>query len=347
MAFRDPRHCLRDFFQTGRNLGKRPPSFSFRNVQRDTRAVSTSIGNIGRRLEGAIGAAARGDFLPGQILSIGNEFRCPPTHYASYFGQHNPPKFKFMFFVEISIDPVFNQAFGEPWSEGEVWWFVKEMDRPRVNYSYEEVNMYNFKTKVVTRAHFEPLSMVMYDDMSDVTNGFWNSYIRIMSPITNTGSLPKYPPERLSMQWDKDIYQFDRQEPEAPQIGINRFTNAEGAAIAPSRSILFNSSSTGALPGLAGNEFRNNIIEFMFLHHIIDWGQQIVSYLFRGVRIENIQMDQLTWESSEPCEIEVQFSYDSFEIYYPSQFLESDVSGDKIPSVYPINPQYDDFPFGF
>lgn len=103
MAFFDPRSCLRDFLTTGRNIGQRPPSFSLRNVQRDINSVSTRIENIKDRVEGAIGAAARGDFLPGQLLSITNEFRCPPTAYANLFAQQRPPKQKFMFFTSFEL----------------------------------------------------------------------------------------------------------------------------------------------------------------------------------------------------------------------------------------------------
>lgn len=346
MAFRDPRDCLRDFFQTGRNLGQRPPSFSLRNVQRDIRAVSTSIENIGRRIEGTIGAVARGDFLPGQALSIANVFRCPPTNYVNYFTQHRPPKFKFMFFVEMELHPDFFQAFGEPWSEGEVWWFAKEVDRPQVNYTYEEVNMYNFRTKVVTRATFEPLSMTMYDDLKDVTNGFWNTYLRIMSPITNVSEdLDEFLRDRNGMEWENNnIYNFNQVNglPNIAQIR-SKLAADEGFAATPNPPTQTYSAGTGTLPG---NTLPFEIIKTLRVHHIIDWGSKAVSYIFKNVRIENIQMDELTWDSSEPSVIEVQFSYDAFEISYPRLFTESSLSGAKIPPVYPINPQYDEFPFG-
>lgn len=330
MAFRDPRSCLLDFFQTGRNLGRRPPSLSLRNVQRDIRNVKTSIENIGDRIEGAIGAATRGEFLPGQLLSITNEFRCPPTPYANYFSQFRPPKLKFLFFATLELYSDFQDAFGgTTWSNGEMWWFIKQSNRPNVSYEWEEVNKYNFRTKVLRRATLEPIQMQMYDDLRDVSHSFWNTFIRLSNPITNLGLSEDVDREDKGMEWTVDEITND--------TGIIRSANG---TLDPPLSQTY-SAGTGALPGI--NQ-RKTILKKIQIHHVLNWGRQIVTYTFSNPRITEIRLDELTWEDSAPNMVDVTFEYDAFDIAFPNAFTEEDTTSNKIPPAFPLLPQYDETP---
>jgi len=373
----DPRTCLADFVQTGRNFGRRPPSLSLRNVQRDIRSARTTIENIGTRIEGAIGAATRGEFLPGQLLSVGNELRCPPTAYANYFSQHRPPKFKFMFFASLELNQDFIQAFGQPWGEGEVWWFIKQSGRPNVTYEYEDVNMYNFRQKVLRRATLEPISIQMYDDMQDVSHSFWNTFLRIQNPVTNilTQSVLL---EENGMNWYAEnatkndlqvIRSANGEQSDTPptmanpaRANVDSLTADEINALPPEErrrqaDIFFseprivptgdsppivtlqNSASTGVLPGNGDKGIPpfKQIIKSIKLHHIIDWGQKMVVYDFVNPRINEIRLDELTWESSEPSVIDVTFEYDTFQIYYPVGVDETSAENPKTPPAYGIN----------
>lgn len=340
MAFADPRSCLREFLQTGRNLGKRSPSFSLRDVSRDIRNISTKFNNIGDRIEGAIGAASRGEFLPGQVLSVTNEFRCPPTQYANYFSQHRQPKFKFMFFVSVELNPDFVNAFGGKWSDGEMWWFIKQSSRPGVTYEYEDVNMYNFRQKILRRATFEPIQMQMYDDLYDVSHSFWTTYLRIQSPVTghisdlSLGDTTDYL-EESGMSWlDPKISTATGSTLE--QIRSNRGERSRRT------TVLRNSASTAVLPG--GNQHKQ-IIKSIKIYHVIDWGRKMVVYNYVNPRINEVKLDELTWESSDPNVIDVTFDFDTFQMLFPNDVTE-DVINNNLPPIYPINLNTTETPFG-
>lgn len=330
MAFADPRSCLRNFLQTGRNIGKRPPSFSLRNVQRDIRAAQTSIENIGDRVEGFIGAAARGDFLPGQLLSVTNEFRCPPTDFAQYFSQYDQPKFRFMFFASLELNPAFQTAFGgAQWPAGEVAWFIKQSGRPNVSYEYEETNRYNFRQKALRRAILEPVQIQLYDDLRDASHSFWTTFIRIQSPVTNLRIDPAFI-ENAGMNWaNAEQYQQN--------LGQIRSELAEQ----PAQAQLANSASTGVLPGEQPNA---QIIKSIKVYHLIDWGRKYIVYEYVNPRINEIQMDELSWENSDPNVIDVTFEYDTFYVHFPQGVTEDEINK-HMPPVYPININTDEVPF--
>lgn len=338
-SFADPRSCLREFFQTGRNLGKRLPSFSLRDVNRDIRNVSTKFENIGDRIEGAIGAASRGEFLPGQVLSVTNEFRCPPSAYPHYFAQHRQPKFKFMFFVSLELNEDFKNAFGGKWTEGEMWWFIKQSSRPNVTYEYEDVNMYNFRQKVLRRATFEPIQMQMYDDLQDASHSFWTTFLRIQSPVTQlvNGDLVNLPEflENAGMDW----YDPNKSTTENASLAQIRSNNGERSR---DTTVLANSASTAALPG--GHQHKQ-IIKSIKVYHIIDWGRKVVVYNFIHPRINEIRLDELSWESSDPNMIDVTFEYDTFQMLFPRD-LDQDTIDNALPPISPINMNSVETPFG-
>lgn len=324
MAFDDPRSCLRDFFQTGRNIGKRPPSFSLRNIQRDARTVVNQAGQIEERVEGFIGAAARGDFLPGQLLSVANEISCPPTDYAQYFSLYDEPKFKFMFFASVELNAAFQTAFGGgQWPNGEVAWFIKQSGRPNITYEYEETNRYNFRQKALRRAILNPVDIQLYDDMKDASHSFWTTFLRIQSPVTNLVIDPMFL-ENAGMSW-----------PLPNEFGQNLGqVRSELGEVNPSPGTLANSASTGVLPGNVPNV---QIIKSIKVYHLMDWGKKYIVYEYVNPRINEITLSELSWEESEAAVIDVSFEYDTFRIHFPKGVTEDELNK-HMPPVYPINP---------
>lgn len=332
----DPRSCLKDFFQTGRNIGQRPPGLSLRNIQRDIRSATTRLENIGDRVEGAIGAAARGEILPGQLFSIFNEIRCPPTAYANFFSQNKPPKFKFMFFMSFKLNPNFATAFGgNPFPGGEMWWFIKQASRPKIDYEYEDVNMYNFRQKILRRSTLNPIQLNIYDEMADTSAGFWNAFIKIQNPVTNITAATAAGIEDRGMNW-ADIDDYTR--------NLGQLRRELGDTAPPHMSY---SASTGILPGInngvlgSGNK---NIIDSITTYHIIDWGRKFVAYEYINPRIEEITFDDLTYSDSEHNMIDISFSYDTFHIYMPDNVTEEFIRTHSTP-LHPINPNLGETPF--
>lgn len=333
----DPRNCFRQFSTVGRNIGGRTPSFRLRDLRRDIDNVQTTLENIGDRIEGGIAAARRGDFVAGQFTSGLNELRCPPTPYASFFAQYQPPKFPFMFATRFFLHPDFNELFGgAAFPDGQPHWFVKQSSRPNINYEYEEVNMYNYRTRVLRRSEFQPVTMTMYDDLKDATGSWWNTYIRLMSPITNIGEMTRQEYEERGMSWNVDnIGSLTLENLRVGSGAVSKATPTDTGITTPG---LDYSAGTGVLP--SDSDLGNvNILQAIQIIHILEFGKKMVLYTFRNPKFTEIRFNELDWEQSGPSTVETTFQYDAFEISYKGDFTEESVASVDMPPVYPINPE--------
>jgi len=324
----DPRSCLKSFTTTGTNLGGRAPSFRTRDVRRDYDNVKQRLENIGDRIEGGVNAAKNGDFLAGQFTSGLNELRCPPTPYASFFAELQPPKFPFMFATKFTLHPDFDTLFGGPnFPDGQPHWFVKQSGRPNINYEYEEVNMYNYRTRVLKRSEFQPVTMTMYDDLKDATGSFWNTYIRLMSPITNIVERPIQHLEEAGMNWNlSDLETATFNDMRAGQG--NRFANPDGLVYSAGTGVLPTDSDLGSV----------NIIKWIQMMHILEFGKKAIIYAYRNPKFTEIRFNDLDWEQSGPSTIDATFHYDAMEITYKGDFSDKSVDSMDLPPAYPIKP---------
>ena len=340
----DPRNCLKNFTTTGTNLGGRSPSFRVRDLRRDRDNIQQTIENIGDRIEGGVDAFKREDFLAGQFTSALNELRCPPTPYASFFSQLQPPKFPFMFATKFELYPDFNDIFGgAEYSGGAPYWFVKQATRPSINYEYEEVNMYNYRTRVLKRSEFPQATITMYDDLKDATGSWWNTYIRLMSPITNIvedAYASEY--EQSGMDWNENELQSllteDLRTPDGNTGGIN--TTHPALDYAAGTGVLPSSLDTGNI----------QILKAIQMMHIIEYGKKAVIYTYRNPKFTEIRFNELDWEQSGPSTVEGTFVYDAFEISYKGNFTEESVVSLDLPPAYPIKvdgPVVNAGPFSF
>jgi len=320
----DPRDCLQKFVTTGTNRGSRLPTFRVRDLQRTVNNVVQVGENIGDRIEGGINALGRGDILSGQFLSAFDELRCPPTPYADYFGQFMPPKYPFLFFVSVKVRPDFKDVFN-PHTNGEMHWFVKQIDRPNVKYEYEDINMYNFRTKALKNIMYEPITMTLYDDMKDAGHTFWNTYLRLTSPIA-VGDRFKNLDLLREQGMDWDVTKLQNNQVEKPPGGYAvRLSSDRG------------SGSSGVLPGTGEfNSYTDHPIVQITAHHILDWGRKYIAYNYYHPKISDIKMDELDFDKSGPQQITITFSYDQLDMSYPQKLSEDFISA-NLPPMYPIN----------
>ena len=115
-----------------------------------------------------------------------------PTPYASaigsFAGSYNP-KNKFLFKVNFEFHPdVAQMSSSIGYHVGDfnqdLTFIIKSIDLPKVDFEYEEVNMYNFKTKVLKGISHTELNLMFYDDVGNHAMAFINAYKPILSPIT-------------------------------------------------------------------------------------------------------------------------------------------------------------------
>lgn len=60
---------------------------------------------------------------------------------------------------------------------------LKKADRPKMKIEYEEINMYNFRTRAAKMVTYEPISIELYDSIDNLTLAFLLTYMQIMSPV--------------------------------------------------------------------------------------------------------------------------------------------------------------------
>ena len=236
---------------------------------------------------------------------------------------HNliPPKQKFLFEVEFKIhEQIYKELVGmfensyncKAGSEvlSSFGYFVKQVDRPKVEYTYEDVNMYNFRTRVLTRVAHMPLNLWFWDDSRNTVGEFFNLYRQMHSPMAS----------------QEAMYGL------ANQSGFN--FNGTGR----------NYGSRIALPGNAPMFLSEVAIRQIYsTHHAAASAQSAFSmteYRFLNPTIRRFDFDDVNHENGESNGVQVEFDYEGLYIedYYVKEIKKHDslkdmyifVKGNKI-----------------
>jgi len=205
---------------------------------------------------------------------LGNKHEWQSPKYAADLVQY-APKHRFIFKVKF--------IFNEPYStmiNREFMYLVKEVDKPTVHWEYEEVNMYNFKTKVLKSIKHEALNMTFHDDIQNKVLDFFNAYRLAYSPISSLTYNQKAMFENSGM----DFY-------EPGTGGIS-------------------SASMGLLAG--GNK---NVLSHIEVIQVYAHGTKQNVFIFTNPKIESFDFDNLSMESSEGNSLQVSFAYDALYVY--------------------------------
>ncbi len=194
-------------------------------------------------------------------------------------------KFKFLFIVEFKFYAEYqNLAAVEP------TFVVKSAERPSITYEYEDINMYNFRTKVAKRGSYSPINMSFHDDEQNRALSFYNAVQRLMSPIANNIMPSSF--ENSGMDF-KDI-SVGSTGADSPAQGIATYNHA---------------ASLGPLLG-----DRTSIIERINLYHVYMGGAKVNQYTFHRPRIMSMNLDDMDMSSEQTTELKLEFAYDSVEI---------------------------------
>jgi hypothetical protein len=234
------------------------------------------------------------------------------------------PKFNFLFVMDIQFAPEYAQ-----WSDigSHMAFVVKRSTRPSVEFDYEEVNMYNFWTRVPKRVNYPPVSMSFYDDNKNAAHLFYTGYTRAMSPIAN-----RKQDDPQSGSYEINSMNFSQSAPGT--------TFGEGAP-----QMRGYSSSLGPLLGDT-----TSIISRIRLYHIFDYGKLMNIYNFYNPRILSFTPTELNMaETGDGAEFEFQFAYDGMFIEPGFSVQEGgynknleEVSSNRGTAQYPIKPIFND-----
>ena len=88
------------------------------------------------------------------------------VHYADDLNRHHP-KFKFLFKVGF---------YGFPGGE-EFYYYVHRCDKPKVKFNHQDVNYYNFRSRVLTSVTYEPLQIQFLDEIGNSVFDFFQAYL--------------------------------------------------------------------------------------------------------------------------------------------------------------------------
>lgn len=187
------------------------------------------------------------------------------------------PKHKFMFVVEFILNEPYASRIGGDVVE-ELAFVIKRTTRPNVSFDYEEINFYNYRSEVLKRRQYQPMTMSFYDDHNGNTITFWDQYLRALSPASNRSALSALQSEILEKQ------------------GMD-----------------FASGSSAGTSSLDDNT--KTVIKQINLYHVYKAGSKYDLYIFVSPKITELQLDDLDMTTSgEGTEVGLTFIYDALVI---------------------------------
>jgi hypothetical protein len=197
------------------------------------------------------------------------------------------PKLKFLFKISFSFFPDMieyaSTLNGTDLSDlmRSLDYSVKQIDLPTVEFDYEEVNMYNFRTKVLKQIRHREINLTFYDDVGNKALDFVNIYRMLHMPIAR------------------------REQDPSGQLSESGFTFEND----PNG---MNTSWRGPLPG-----DRRNVLSKIIVHqYYMDLGSnepvKVNDFVFTNPRISNLAISDQDHEiGGTPNFITCAFDFDS------------------------------------
>lgn len=266
------------------------------------------------------------------ILGTGNK---PPKREYEFCGASPyamdlisyAPKFNFLFVIDVEFAPDY-QALTDIGSS--MAFVVKRSSRPVVEFEYEDINMYNFWTKVPKRVVYPPVTMSFYDDNKNAAHLFYTAYMRAMSPISNM----KQDGQMQTGSYEVNSMNFNNPASAKTFAGPGGDISTKGYA-----------ASLGPLSGET-----KSVVNRIRLYHIFDYGRLMNIYNFYNPRILSFTPSELNMaETGDGAEFEFQFAYDSMFIEPGFSVQDGgdnknleDITSNRGTATYPIKPIFND-----
>jgi hypothetical protein len=276
------------------------------------------------------------DFVKGK-LGLGDKTkplakigkRDPYSWYASSYasalsgGTDYRPKLKFLFKVEFIFTPEAIAAYPQLKSQ-DFTFMIKSVDRPKVDFEYEDdVNQYNFRTKVLKKIRHRELTVTFMDDTGNRVFDFFRTLMFLHSPITQRALQReiidgKKPPSPLTITEGNGMAFTSA-------IDLGKATQADIAH----RGVI--NPAFGQSGGVGGSIACIRVKQ-MFINpggyvgpdNVRKIDPQEVIYDFLNPRIVSFDLDDLTHESSDPSLLTMQFDYDWMEMVKVGTLYEAD-----------------------
>lgn len=225
------------------------------------------------------------------------------SYAAALAGGSYRPKLKFLFKVEfIFTEEAKREAakFMKTDSvlRNEFTFMIKSVDRPKIDFEYEEdVNMYNFRTKVLKRIRHQDLTVVFMDDVGNRVFDFFRMMLAIHSPVSRNG------------------YRRDHTFEKPDASALNR---SSGMSFL-SGGVGDNNAHRAAVNSLFGNSIESIRVKQIFVDpspgaNPLPLASRMVIFDFLNPRVVRFDLDELSHETSDPNLLTMVFDYDWMEM---------------------------------
>lgn len=270
-------------------------------------ATSDKIDAVSRSLGITLPAAVRGANVsiqaPANGASRESLLTWDSVSYATGLsGTNFRPKLKCMFKVKFDFAPEFKQMivdkFGvDPRYVDDFSFAVKSADRPKFNFEYEDdINKYNFRTKVLKKITHRDLTMTFHDDAGNRVITMFAAIMDAFSPVMRRGHLRKGTLNSSNGSGVDDI------------SGMSFSTN-----INENRSMRDAFGETAADTGSPIVCIRLQQI-FFDNGSNIDTAVKMISFDFMHPQIVAFDLDEVSYEQADPSSISLTFDYDWLEV---------------------------------
>lgn len=240
--------------------------------------------------------------------------RCAASPYATDLIARSP-KYKFLFVVSFIPNSGYTH-----WGNGsdnplDTSFVVKRTNRPELKAETQDVNYYNYRSKVITKTAWNDINMTFHEDMTNMATNFYTAYMQAISPITNL---------------EPNAAMIDTLE----QQGLDFEGNINVSGISYGGTGSMYAASRGTLA-----DDNKTVFKEITLYHVFENGQWVTVYHFMNPQITTVTMDELDMSvGSEGSEFGLTFSYDSVyiepRVSMSSLHLESLQRGASYPIKY-------------
>jgi hypothetical protein len=210
------------------------------------------------------------------IPVAGLQEKCNASAYAMDLVSLHP-KYKNLFVIQFIVQEgsVFDQLKDQGGILKPVQFIVKRTTRPNITFQTEDANLYNYRTKVVTKTEYQEMDVAFIDDQKNYTTQFFKILLEYFSPASRI-------PKANGHQWKDTGMKFDADS----------------------------SASLGILPN---NQI--TIFSEFVLYHVYGWGQYVNKYHFHNPKITNLVFDDVDMYATDTGnEVQLKFVYDAVHI---------------------------------
>jgi hypothetical protein len=239
------------------------------------------------------------------------------SYAASLANSQFRPKFKFMFRVEFLFKPTVLEQFAATtaaWKNNFVF-SIRSVDRPKIDFEYEDVNQYNFRTKVLKSIKHQDLTMTFTDDVGNNVHEFFRFMMMVHQPIT-----------RRSVGASQNI-----------SDAFATYANGNGMLFSDNLGNVNDYAHRGVLNSDVGNAIQAIKVTQMYVtlgrgQSDLDNGAKEVSFFFINPRIVSLDLDDVNHELSDPNLFTMKFDYD-YMVMSDQQIMKKPAPEKSLPPV--------------